>query len=71
MVNVGRMIYGFCNGFFGRDDYSDKIIVFETECSICCRIVDRDIWRDNGWLTVANFDSEKEKQEYINEWSKK
>lgn len=23
-LRVGQMIYGFCNGMFGRDDYHDK-----------------------------------------------
>ena len=66
MNNIGKRIYGFCNGFFGRDDYDDKIIVYETPKSICCIYVD-DSYKDI--LTVATFDSEKEKQEYINQWS--
>lgn len=67
MSNIGKRIYGFCNGFFGRDDYNDKIIVYETPLAICCIYVDRNL---SNYLTVANFDSESEKQEYINEWSK-
>lgn len=67
MSNIGKRIYGFCNGFFGRDDYNDKIIVYETPSAICCIYVDRNL---SNYLTVANFDSESEKQEYINEWSK-
>lgn len=23
-IRVGTMLYGFCNGFFGRDSYSNK-----------------------------------------------
>lgn len=65
MTNVGKIIYGFCNGFFGRDDYDDKIIVFETDKAICCTYVDD---RYKGILVTANFESSKEKQEYINEW---
>ena len=26
MVSVGTVLYGFCNGFFGRDSYDDKRI---------------------------------------------
>lgn len=69
-MNVGKIIYGFCNGYFGRDDYDTKIIVFETDCSICCRYVTDEKWRSKGWLTCANFDSPEEKQEYIDSWSK-
>ena len=67
MSNVGRLIYGYCNGYFGRDDYKTKIIIFETETAIVCRYLDE---KDN-YISVANFDSIEEKQEKINEWSKK
>lgn len=67
MSNIGRRIYGFCNGYFGRDDYNDKIIVYETSLSICCIYVDRNL---SDYLTCANFDSPEEKQQYIEEWSK-
>lgn len=70
MSNVGKIIYGFCNGYFGRDDYETKIIVFETECSICCRYINDEKWREKGWLDCANFDSPEEKQECIDRWSK-
>lgn len=70
MNNIGKILYGFCNGYFGRDDYSTKIIVFETNCSICCRYVDDDEWRTKGWISCANFDSPEEKQRCIDNWSK-
>ena len=65
MSNVGKIIYGFCNGFFGRDDYKTKIIVFETRVGICCRYLGED-----EYITCTNFDSEEEKQKYIDKWSK-
>ena len=68
MNNIGRKIYGFCNGYFGRDDYDDKIIVYETELAICCIYTDDEMY---GVLTTANFNTEKEKQDYINKWSVK
>ncbi len=74
MCNVGRIVYGFCNGYFGRDDYEDKIIVFETECSICCRYITDTYehgYREKGWLTCANFKSPEEKQTCIDRWNKK
>ena len=30
MFNIGDVIGGYCNGFFGRDDYDDKTCVFIT-----------------------------------------
>ena len=65
MKNIGKMIYGFCNGYFGRDDYDTKIIVYETPKAICCTYVDSQY---NGILTTANFKNEKEKQECIDAW---
>lgn len=26
-IGVGTILYGFCNGYFGRDSYGDKRIV--------------------------------------------
>ena len=31
LFNIGDKIYGYCNGFFGRDSYSDKKCVFVSE----------------------------------------
>jgi hypothetical protein len=28
---VGIQIYGFCNGYFGRDSYNDKVIIASGE----------------------------------------
>lgn len=66
MNNIGKRIYGFCNGFFGRDDYDDKIIVYETDKAICCIYIDE---RYSGILNTATFNSLEEKQQYIDEWS--
>lgn len=70
MSNIGKIISGFCNGYFGRDDYGTKVIVFETECSICCRYVNDGLWREKGWMETANFDSAEEKQKCIDRWEK-
>lgn len=67
MINIGTIIYGFCNGFFGRDDYNDKIIVFETEKVICYKYIDEEY---DGILVTANFKTEEEKHRYIDKWSK-
>lgn len=29
MSNIGRKLYGYCDGYFGRDSYGDKIIEAE------------------------------------------
>lgn len=28
LFKPGDVIYGYCNGFFGRDDYEEKVCVF-------------------------------------------
>ena len=62
---VGTKIYGYCNGYFGRDDYDDKIIILEGRRWIVCAYLDI----DNDWVTCVNFSSEEEKEERIKEWS--
>lgn len=78
MENVGKLLYGYCNGYFGRDDYATKIIVFETPLAICCRYIDeKELYLGDSWsgvdkrdlLTGANFKTIKEKQDCIDEWS--
>jgi len=64
---VGTKIYGYCNGYFGRDDYDDKIIILEGRRWIVCAYLDS----DNDWITCVNFDSEEEKEERIKQWSVK
>lgn len=64
MNNVGRTIYGFCNRYFGRDDYEDKIIILEGMKWIVCRYVDREE------VVCTNFNSEEEKNRLINDWAK-
>ena len=70
MSNIGKVIYGFCNGYFGRDDYDTKMIVYETQKSIVCINISDEKWFKNSWLTCANFDSEEEKNKCIKNWSK-
>ena len=62
MSNIWKVIRWFCNWYFGRDDYEDKVIVYETDTAICCKYL------DNDNLTVANFKSEEEKNQYIGKW---
>lgn len=67
IMNIGKVIYGFCNGFFGRDDYETKIIVFETKKAIVCKYIDSG-FVDMEFLTSANFDSEEDKNKYVEQW---
>ncbi len=67
MNNIGRVVYGFCNGFFGRNSYSDKRI----EAEGVNWIVARDMYDENACPEFADFNNEEEKNEYIKEWSKK
>ena len=55
MSLIGRRIYGFCDGYFGRDDYEDKIIILEGKTWIVC------VYADSDTVTCANFESEEEK----------
>lgn len=64
---IGTKIYGYCNGYFGRNDYDDKIIILEGRKWIVCAYLDT----DNDWITSVNFDSEEEKIECIKKWSVK
>lgn len=58
---VGTKIYSYCEGYFGQDDYSDKVIILEDKKQILC------LYLDNDYVTYANFDTEEEKIE----WSEK
>jgi len=61
-VNIGRKIVGYCSGYFGRDDYKDKMIIFEGKKWIVCKYIDKDE------VACVNFDSEEEKNRMIDEW---
>lgn len=65
-MNIGKIIYGFCSGWFGRDDYNDKIIIAEGENWIVCKYVDG---IDSNEVTFASFKSKEEKNNKIEEWS--
>lgn len=60
---VGNKLYGYCNGFFGRDSYREKIVVFAGKHYIVCEDASGDVY-------VASFKgySEDEISEFINSW---
>jgi len=57
---VGMMIYGFCNGYFGRDSYGPKRIEAIGE--------DWLVVRENGRPNFAAFDSHEQMMQLIEEW---
>lgn len=42
---VGTKIYGYCEGYFDRDGYNDKIIILEGKKWIVC------LYLDNNYIT--------------------
>lgn len=63
---VGDRIYGFCNGYFGRDCYVDKIcIVANSRYAVF-----EDL--DNGFARILNYPSKAPKFfDMMQEWKKK
>jgi hypothetical protein len=59
---VGLMLYGSCNGFFGRDSYGPKRI----EALGANWVVIRD---ENGAPDFAYFDSPEALELYLARWS--
>jgi hypothetical protein len=59
---VGVSIYGFCNGYFGRDSYSDKIIIASGEDWIVAKNAE-------GVAEFASFEDGEEMDELIINWN--
>jgi hypothetical protein len=59
---VGIKIYGFCNGYFGRDSYDDKLIIASGEDWIVAK-------NESGVNEFASFESVDEMQTLIEKWS--
>lgn len=59
---VGTKLYGFCNGYFGRDSYEDKVIEYIGEDYIVARD-SRDV------VLLAYFNNRNEIEYYIKKWS--
>jgi hypothetical protein len=54
VVAVGDILYGYCNGFFGRDSYDDKIIMALGEDWVVARELNS---RRPVFATFADWDS--------------
>ena len=63
--NIGLLLYGFCNGYFGRDSYHTKRIEGEGEDWIVARALEA-----NAKPEFAQFYNPLQKWCYIQEWSK-
>lgn len=62
LFEVGDEIQGFCNGFFGRDDYEDKTCVMVMPKYAVFQYED-------GSATVINYD-ERLTDRYVKDWRK-
>jgi hypothetical protein len=63
-INIGRVIYGLCNGFFGRNSYDNKRIEAEGIDWIMAREMEPDAKPE-----FAIFENMQSKQRYIDEWA--
>jgi hypothetical protein len=60
LFKIGDKIYGYCNGWFGRDDYEDKKCVYVSALYAVFEY-------DDGSATTLNY-GDQLIIEYINEW---
>ncbi len=49
LFEIGEKLYGFCNGYFGRDSYEDKTVEAFGKDWVVCRT-------DDGEVCFATFD---------------
>jgi hypothetical protein len=64
--NIGDTLYGFCNGFFGRDDYDNKMCVLVTPMYAVFQYLDGDL---KGQAVVIN-NPDRLNEDMVNEWKK-
>lgn len=64
LFTVGDVLYGFCNGYFGRDDYSTKICVMVTPNYAVFQYTGGEA---QGFATILNY-KEGLRLETVNEW---
>ena len=66
----GDEIYGYCNGYFGRDDYDDKICVLVRPKYAVFEVIRSDLGNNLGSATVLNY-SDSLYEEMIDRWKAK
>ena len=64
LFNIGDILYGFCDGFFGRDDYDTKLCVTVTSKYAVFQYTDGEYL---GNATVLN-NPDRLSSELITEW---
>jgi hypothetical protein len=62
-LKVGMVLHGYCNGYFGRDCYGDKIIEGFGKDWIVARI-------ENGDACFASFSNTYRMFKCLDEWNK-
>jgi hypothetical protein len=63
VLRVGLVLYGYCNGYFGRDSYRDKRV----EAFGVDWIVARE---ENGTPVFANMAGVRDEESLIQAWAK-
>lgn len=58
---IGRVLYGFCGGFFGREEYDEKCIEAIGKDWIVAR-------KSNGQVVFASFLGTQQMMAYLQEW---
>lgn len=65
MSNIGKILNDYCNGYFGRNSYGEKVIIGEGPEWI---VVREEIEDEKTFLNFASFDSEAQKERLLKEW---
>jgi hypothetical protein len=63
LFNIGDRITGFCNGYFGRDDYDSKICIMVNDKYAVFQYTEGE-WV--GYGTILNY--EKGLENLVNDW---
>lgn len=66
LFSVGDIIYGFCNGAFGRDDYDTKICILTNDKFAVFQYLDGEFEGNGIVLNKTTFSDKK----LISEWKK-
>ena len=62
-VEIGTLLNGYCNGFFGRDSYGEKRVEGVGADWIVVR-------EEDGGPNFASFESVVDRDYYVDLWSK-
>ena len=68
LFNVGDVISGYCNGYFGRDDYGTKVCVMVTPMYAVFEYISEGD-ESKGMATVLNY-TEALNETIVDSWKK-